>query len=277
MVRAFLFGTWIFPTTLVKARPQVKIVAFTSVFGAYWLAFPWMLTTWGMPSRVFAVSYIVLAALLWGLKGGLLVALVNIPVVLSLLKVLGVENTAPVIAPILTLSLAALVGRLTDLSLALETQSVRSRQAEQALQASQQYLEHVVQERTAALAAANQGLQREVAERQRTEAALRDSEEQYRHLVENINDVIYATDAQGVLTYVSPAVEAQSGYPPAELLGQRFADYVYWEDRPRILQQFAQRLAGHLEPSEYRIVTRAGELRWVRSSSRRIVQADHVV
>ena len=36
---------------------------------------------WGMPSRVFAVSYIVLAALLWGLKGGLLVALVNIPVV----------------------------------------------------------------------------------------------------------------------------------------------------------------------------------------------------
>jgi PAS domain S-box-containing protein len=267
----------VFPTNLVKASPQVKIVAFTSVFGAYWLAFPWMLTTWGMPSRVFAVSYIVLAALLWGLKGGLLVAVVNIPVVISLLKVLGVENVAPVIAPLFTLCLAALVGRLTDLSLALEAQYRRSSQAEQALHTYQQHLAHMVQERTAALAAANQLLQREVAERQRTEAALRDSEEQYRHLVENINDVIYATDTQGVLTYVSPAVEAQSGYTPAELLGQKFAAYVYWEDRQRILQQFEQRLAGHLEPSEYRIVTRAGEIRWIRSSSRRIVQDDHVV
>lgn len=277
MARALRFGTWLVPTHLVKASPQVKIVAFASVFGAYWLAFPWMLTVWGMSSRVFAVSYIVLAALLWGLKGGLLVALVNIPVVISLLKVLGIENIAPVIGPIITLSLAAIVGWLTDLSLALEAQYVRSSQAEQALQAYQQHLEHVVQERTAELATANQLLQREVDERQRAEVALRDSEEQYRLLVENINDVIYATDAQGVLTYVSPAVEAQSGYTPAELIGHMFADYVYWEDRPRILQQFAQRLAGHLEPSEYRIVTKPGEIRWIRSSSRRISQGDHVV
>ena len=82
MSRALRFCKWIFPTNLVKASPQVKIVAFISVFGAYWLSFPWMLTIWGMPSRVFALSYIVLAALLWGLKGGLLVALVNIPVVI---------------------------------------------------------------------------------------------------------------------------------------------------------------------------------------------------
>jgi len=277
MVRAWRFGIWRFPTNLVKARPLVKIVIFISVFGAYWLALPWMITLWGMPSRVFAVTYIVLAALLWGLKGGLLVAVVNIPVVNILFKVLGIENIAPVIAPIITLSLAALVGRLTDLSLALEAQYIRSSQAEQALQAYQQHLEHMVQERTAELAAANQLLQREVDERQRTEAALRNSEEQYRHLVENINDVIYATDAQGVLTYVSPAVEAHSGYTPADLVGHRFADYIYWEDRQRILQQFEQRLAGHLAPSEYRIVTKAGEIRWIRSSSRRISQGDHVL
>jgi two-component system cell cycle sensor histidine kinase/response regulator CckA len=277
MSRALRFCKWIFPTNLVKASPQVKFVAFISVFGAYWLSFPWMLTIWGMPSRVFALSYIVLAALLWGLKGGLLVALVNIPVVISLLKVLGIENVASVIAPIITLSLAAIVGRLTDLSLALEAQYVRSSQAEQALQAYRQHLEHVVQERTAELAAANQLLQQEVDERQRTEVALRDSEEKYRHLVENINDVIYATDAQGVFTYLSPAVEAQSGYTPAELIGHVFADYVYREDRQRLLQQFEKLLAGQWEPSEYRIVTKAGEIRWIRSSSRRISHGDQVV
>jgi hypothetical protein len=114
----------------VKASPGVKIVAFISVFGAYWLSFPWMLRLWGMPSHVFALSYLILAALFWGLKGGLLVALANIPVAISLLKVLGIENIAPVIAPIITLSLAAIVGRLTDLRLALEDQYMRSRQAE---------------------------------------------------------------------------------------------------------------------------------------------------
>src|SRR5262245_3596836 len=277
MARALRFGIWKFPTNLVKARLQVKIVIFISVFGAYWLAFPWMHRLWGMPSRVFAVSYIVLAALFWGLKGGLVVALVNIPMVFSLLQVLGVENIAPIIAPIITLSLAAIVGRLTDLSLALEAQYLRSSQAEQALQASQQHLEHMVHERTAALAAANQLLQREISERRRTEDDLRASEERYRHLVENINDVIYATDAQGVFTYLSPAVEAQSGYTPAELIGHMFADYVYQEDRLRILNQFEKLLSGHLEPSEYRMVTKAGAIRWIRSSSRCIYHGDQVV
>jgi PAS domain S-box-containing protein len=277
MSKVWRFCTWISLAKLVKASPRVKIVAFLSVFGAYWLALPWLLTVGGMPSRVFAVTYIVLAALLWGLKGGLLVALVNIPVVIVLLKALSIENIAPVIGPIITLSLAAIVGRLTDLSLALEAQYMRSSQAEQALQAHQQQLEHMVHERTAELAAANQLLQQEIAERQRTEAALRASEEQYRHLVENINDVIYATDAQGVFTYLSPAVEAQSGYTPAELIGHMFIDYVYQEDRPRILQKFNKLLAGHLEPSEYRIVTKAGAIRWIRSSSRCIYHGDQVV
>jgi PAS domain S-box-containing protein len=277
MSKALQFFTCMSPTKLAQASPRVKIVTFASIFGAYWLAFPWMLTVWSMPSRIFAVSYIVMAALLWGLKGGLLVALINIPVVIGLLKVLGIENIAPVIAPIITLSLAAIVGRLTDLSLALEARYVRSSQAEQALQTSQQHLEHEVQERMSELAAANQLLQREIAERQRTEAALRSSEERYRHLVENINDVIYATDAQGVFTYLSPAVEAQSGYKPAELVGHVFADYVYQEDRQRLLEQFEKLLAGHLEPSEYRIVTKAGTIRWIRSSSRCVYQGDQVV
>jgi PAS domain S-box-containing protein len=89
--------------------------------------------------------------------------------------------------------------------------------------------------------------------------------------------VIYATDAQGVFTYLSPAVEAQSGYTPAELIGHVFVDYVYQEDRPHILQQFQALLAVHAEPSEYRIVTKAGAIRWIRSSSRCIYHGDQVV
>lgn len=114
-------------------------------------------------------------------------------------------------------------------------------------------------------------------ERTEVEAALQESEETYRHLIENINDVIYAIDAQGVFTYLSPAVEAQSGYKPSELIGRVFSAFLYEEDRQRVLTQFEKLLSGHLEPSEYRMVTKTGEIRWIRSSSRPIYQGDRVV
>jgi len=165
MPRASRFCPSLRLTNLAKASPKVKLAAFTGVFGAYWLAFPWMLEAWGMPSRLVALSYIVLAALLWGLKGGLLVALVNMPVTWSLLKTLGVAYIGTVVGPLVSLTVAAIVGRLTDLSLELEAQSRQSRQAAQALQEYRKNLEHVVQERTAALAHANTTLQEEIVRR----------------------------------------------------------------------------------------------------------------
>src|SRR5262245_2490254 len=48
MSKALQFCTWMSPTTLAKVSPGVKIVAFISVFGAYWLSFPWMLRLCGV-------------------------------------------------------------------------------------------------------------------------------------------------------------------------------------------------------------------------------------
>ncbi len=120
------------------------------------------------------------------------------------------------------------------------------------------------------------GLERERRGRTEAETALHESEEMYRHLVENINDVIYATDENGILTYLSPAVEAQSGYKPSELIGRAFSDFVFEADKAHILKRFETLLSGHLEPDEFRIVIKSGELRWIRSSSRPIYQGDRV-
>lgn len=113
--------------------------------------------------------------------------------------------------------------------------------------------------------------------RSEAEAALQASEETYRQLVENINDVIYAIDDQGVFTYLSPAVETQSGYQPSELIGRKFLEFVYEADRNRIRHAFATTLEGHFEPREYRIVIKSGEIRWIRSSSRTISHGNRVV
>lgn len=108
------------------------------------------------------------------------------------------------------------------------------------------------------------------------EAALQRSEETYRDLVENINDVIYATDEHGVLTYLSPAIEAHSGYTPSELIGRSVFECVDKADRDQLRHALETTLAGQLEPSEFRIITKSGQRRWIRSSSRPMYDGDRV-
>ncbi len=109
------------------------------------------------------------------------------------------------------------------------------------------------------------------------ERELRESEEKYRYLVENINDVIYALDKRGAITYISPVIEAVLGYQPQEVIGRPFVDSVYEEDLPLIKERFQEVLDGKLGPAEYRLLSKSGEIRWVRSSSRPIVEDNSVV
>jgi two-component system cell cycle sensor histidine kinase/response regulator CckA len=122
-----------------------------------------------------------------------------------------------------------------------------------------------------------QSVGRDITERQRAEEALRESEEKYRNLVENINDVLFSTDENGVITYISPPITPISGYSPSEITGRPFRELLPQEDLPRVMQQFQKVMSGHIEPSEYRIVTKSGEIRWVRSSSRPILVGNRPV
>lgn len=71
-----------------------------------------------------------------------------------------------------------------------------------------------------------QQVQTELGERQRTEVALRESEEKFRNLVEQTNDWIWEIDRNGVFTYVSPQVRQILGYEPAEILGKTTFDFM---------------------------------------------------
>ncbi|MBA4388542.1 MAG: hypothetical protein C0404_11210 [Verrucomicrobia bacterium] len=93
----------------------------------------------------------------------------------------------------------------------------------------------------------------------------------YRDMVEKINDVIFVVDGKGVVTYVSPAVTKILGYAPQDLVGRTYADLIHEEDRPDVVKSFVDVLAGNLYPSEFRIRSKSGEMRWVRTSSHPIV------
>ena len=110
----------------------------------------------------------------------------------------------------------------------------------------------------------------DLAERKRAEAALRQAEEKYRELVEDIHDVIFSTDADGIITYISPVIEQTFGYKPATLLGRPFIPLLTVDDPAAAFAKLQQLGSGPYEPLECRLVTQSGQSRWIRVSSRPI-------
>ena len=70
------------------------------------------------------------------------------------------------------------------------------------------------------------GIVRDVTERKRVEATLRESENRFRRITTNMIDLILETDAEGTIVYVTPSTLAETGYAEAEMLGKPALDFV---------------------------------------------------
>lgn len=75
---------------------------------------------------------------------------------------------------------------------------------------------------------------------ERTERALRESEERFRTIVENSRDWIWETDADLITTYSNHAVEQILGYKPEELLGTRATDLLVDEERDGVVRRIGE-------------------------------------
>ena len=113
---------------------------------------------------------------------------------------------------------------------------------------------------------------RDVSQRKQAERKLQESEEQFRNLVEYISDVIYEIDSKGVLVYVSPVIRDVLGYEPADIVGKNFIEFVYEDDRNRLMALFSDLRTGIESPSEYRLTDKSGNPKWVRTKTRPILQ-----
>jgi len=83
----------------------------------------------------------------------------------------------------------------------------------------------------------------DITERKRTEEALRESEEKFRTITEQVSELIFLTDAQGKITYVSPAAMEIFGYLPEEMLNQPFINYLSDEAIPKAMASFQHTIA----------------------------------
>ncbi|MGB7788164.1 PAS domain S-box protein [Methanoregula sp.] len=114
---------------------------------------------------------------------------------------------------------------------------------------------------------------RQAVKRRQAEAALQESEEKYRDLVENINDILYIVDIDGKISYISPMV-SQFGFTPDAVIGKPLMDFVVPDDSDRVRQRFVEIRQGIIRPYEFRILDATGKLRWIRSSSRPVFDGE---
>ena len=115
---------------------------------------------------------------------------------------------------------------------------------------------------------------RDISDRKQAELSLRESEERYRVLAENINDLVCLHAPDGKYLYVSPSCEALLGYRYDEMLGQYPYTYFHPDDRDRIQQEdHAAAIAGKAAPITYRMRQKSGDYIWFETLTNPIMDA----
>ena len=114
----------------------------------------------------------------------------------------------------------------------------------------------------------------ELTELRSQNAALKKSEspEKYRSLVEDLRDVIYELDSQGVVLYISPAIRDLLGYDSAEIVGKNFIELAHKDDLSSQAEWFSELRKGVESPSEYRVIEKSGEYKWAQTRVRPIIE-----
>jgi PAS domain S-box-containing protein len=108
------------------------------------------------------------------------------------------------------------------------------------------------------------GIVLDISERKEAEAALRESEEKFRLLVEVNQDIVFSLDKDGTVLYVSPQARDQLGFRPDEITGKPFTEFIHPEDAPRILHNMEKNVLFGSPPmsEQFRVLCRDGTYRW---------------
>ncbi|MFV0266915.1 MAG: PAS domain S-box protein [Draconibacterium sp.] len=107
---------------------------------------------------------------------------------------------------------------------------------------------------------------------------LQQSHRKYQKLVENIDEVIYELDEDLNVSYMSPRIQAITGFPPAHYVGKYYLEEVADRDKGAVrkrLEDFLQQKTNM--PIEFRIITLNGQTIWMRASISPIIKYTSII
>ena len=112
------------------------------------------------------------------------------------------------------------------------------------------------------------GLGIDITERRKAENAVRTSEELYRSVIENIQDIYYRSDRDGNLIMVSPSAAAAFGYDSVdEILGKSIAETLYFDSAERAGFLAELQKTGSVSNYQTRLKKKDGTMRYVLTNS----------
>jgi two-component system, sensor histidine kinase and response regulator len=99
---------------------------------------------------------------------------------------------------------------------------------------------------------------RDITERMQAEESLRESEEKYRTLINNMQGAVYRCDMKGDITFCSPAMARILGYPSAEsMIGINIDRELYYNPEDR--KTFAKTLKEQGKATLYEVILKRGD------------------
>jgi PAS domain S-box-containing protein len=113
-------------------------------------------------------------------------------------------------------------------------------------------------------------------ERKRVEEGLRDGEERYRALYEDIPSMYFTMDSEGKVLSVNRFGAEQLGYMAEELIGKSVLNVFYEDDKKAVLEQLTTCLQnpGQAFRWEFRKVHKDGSILWVEETARAVRDID---
>ena len=89
----------------------------------------------------------------------------------------------------------------------------------------------------------------------------------FKGLIENIQDLFYRTDLQGRISFVSPSVYKLSGYTIEEALGMKMAEEIYLHPEERMMFLNLLQKDGHVVNFEAQLKRKDGSIWWASTNA----------
>ena len=114
-------------------------------------------------------------------------------------------------------------------------------------------------------------------ERKKLFTKAQQSEEKYRTMIENSNDLIWTLDKKGNFTYFNKKAEEVSGYKLTEWLGKSFAPLIPQDDLHRIKEIFIETINGNPKHYDVDIYRKDGTLFSLSVNTAPIFKSDKII